>query len=92
MSTTVTRDAIDDWAAELDQVHARLGPRFVRSEPRRRVRRLVDRARAVDDFPCATKLYVVVPGRVLHIADVVVPPVLVTVNVLSVTDVGACRP
>ncbi len=38
MSPVITPDAVHSWAEELDQVHARLGPRFVRSEPRQRVR------------------------------------------------------
>src|SRR5687768_10266264 len=38
MSTTVTVKAVHTWAEELEQVHARLGPRFARSEPRQRVR------------------------------------------------------
>jgi SRSO17 transposase len=38
MSSTITPDAVHQWAEELDCVHARLGPRFVRSEPRQRVR------------------------------------------------------
>ena len=38
MSTTITPLAVRDWAAELDRVHARLSPRFIRSEPRCRVR------------------------------------------------------
>jgi SRSO17 transposase len=38
MSSTITPDVIHSWAEELDRVHRRLGPRFVRSEPRQRVR------------------------------------------------------
>src|SRR5690349_17401688 len=29
---------IDAWSAELERLHARIGPRFARSEPRRRAR------------------------------------------------------
>jgi SRSO17 transposase len=29
---------VDDWVSELDRLHARIGPRFARSEPRRRAR------------------------------------------------------
>lgn len=38
MSSTITPYDIRGWTAELDQVHARLGPRFRRREPRQRVR------------------------------------------------------
>lgn len=38
MSTSITRENVDTWAEELDQVHAWLARRFVRSEPRQRVR------------------------------------------------------
>jgi SRSO17 transposase len=38
MSTTITPAAVHAWAEELDRVHARLGPRFARREPRQRVR------------------------------------------------------
>jgi SRSO17 transposase len=38
MRTVITPEAVHTWAEELDHVHARLGPRFVRSEPRQRVR------------------------------------------------------
>ena len=38
MTTTVTVNAVHDWATELEQVHRRLAPHFVRSEPRQRVR------------------------------------------------------
>ena len=37
MAVPVTQDAVQDWAAELDQVHRRVAPHFVRSEPRQRV-------------------------------------------------------
>jgi|GEM_PF-2423855 len=38
MSTTVTVKTVQTWAEELEQVHRRLAPRFVRREPRQRVR------------------------------------------------------
>lgn len=38
MSATITQDTVHDWATELEQVHRRLAPHFVRSEPRQRVR------------------------------------------------------
>jgi SRSO17 transposase len=38
MSSTITPDVIHNWAEELDCVQTRLGPRFVRREPRQRVR------------------------------------------------------
>lgn len=38
MPATVTPDAVQDWAMELDQVHRRLVPHFARREPRQRVR------------------------------------------------------
>jgi SRSO17 transposase len=38
MATTITPQTVRDWARELDQVHACLAPRFVRREPRQRVR------------------------------------------------------
>jgi SRSO17 transposase len=38
MSATITQDTVLNWAHELDQVHARLAPHVVRSEPRQRVR------------------------------------------------------
>jgi SRSO17 transposase len=38
MSTAITSDVVHTWATQLDRVHARLAPRFVRSEPRQRVR------------------------------------------------------
>ena len=38
MSATITQDTVHDWAEELEQVHARLDPRFARREPRQRVR------------------------------------------------------
>jgi len=38
MSATINPDAVRDWSSELDQVHRRLAPHFVRSEPRQRVR------------------------------------------------------
>jgi len=38
MSVTITPHVVHDWAEELDRVHGRLAPRFVRSEPRQRVR------------------------------------------------------
>jgi SRSO17 transposase len=38
MSTPITQAAVADWATELEQVHGRLSPYFVRSEPRQRVR------------------------------------------------------
>jgi SRSO17 transposase len=41
MSSTITPDAVQTWAEELDRVQARLGPRFRRSEPRQRVRAYV---------------------------------------------------
>lgn len=37
MSTIITQAAVHAWAEELDRVHARLGPRFARSEPRQRM-------------------------------------------------------
>src|SRR5215207_8492173 len=38
MPTVITPGAVHIWAKELDQVHARLAPRFARREPRQRVR------------------------------------------------------
>jgi SRSO17 transposase len=38
MATTITPEAINQWAEEVDRVHARLAARFARPEPRRRVR------------------------------------------------------
>lgn len=38
MSATITQAAVHDWSTELEQVHRRLAPHFVRSEPRQRVR------------------------------------------------------
>ena len=38
MSATITPDVVQGWATELDRVHRQLAPRFVRSEPRQRVR------------------------------------------------------
>ena len=38
MSATITQATVHDWATELEQVHRRLEPHFVRSEPRQRVR------------------------------------------------------
>jgi SRSO17 transposase len=38
MRTVITPEAVHTWAEELDHVHARLGPRFARREPRQRVR------------------------------------------------------
>jgi SRSO17 transposase len=38
MSITIDQTTVQDWATELDVVHARLAPQFVRREPRQRVR------------------------------------------------------
>ena len=38
MSRTIDQTTVQDWATELDVVHARLAPQFVRREPRQRVR------------------------------------------------------
>jgi len=38
MSTSITQAIVQDWATELEQVHGRLAPHFVRCEPRQRVR------------------------------------------------------
>ena len=38
MPTTIDQQTVERWAAELNAVHARLAPRFARSEPRQRVR------------------------------------------------------
>ncbi len=38
MSPVITPDAVHTWAEELNRVHVRLAPHFVRSEPRQRVR------------------------------------------------------
>lgn len=38
MAVPITPDAVQEWAAELDQVHRRVAAHFVRSEPRQRVR------------------------------------------------------
>jgi SRSO17 transposase len=38
MSTSITRQMVQDWSSELEQVHRRLGPHFARSEPRGRAR------------------------------------------------------
>lgn len=38
MSVSITQATIHDWATELEQVHRRLMPHFVRREPRQRVR------------------------------------------------------
>jgi SRSO17 transposase len=38
MSATITQDTVHTWATELEQVHRRLAPHFVRSEPRQRAR------------------------------------------------------
>ncbi len=41
MATTVDQRMVQEWAGELDGLHARLGPRFGRAEPRRRARAYV---------------------------------------------------
>lgn len=38
MSASITQESVHDWATELEQVHRRLAPHFVRCEPRQRVR------------------------------------------------------
>jgi len=38
MSITIDQTTVQDWATELDVVHALLAPQFVRREPRQRVR------------------------------------------------------
>lgn len=38
MSAVITQATVQEWATELDKVHGRLAPHFVRSEPRQRVR------------------------------------------------------
>lgn len=38
MLAPITQAAVQDWSTELEQVHRRLAPHFVRSEPRQRVR------------------------------------------------------
>ena len=43
MATTVEQRLVQEWAGELAGRHARLGPRFGRAEPRRRVRAYVER-------------------------------------------------
>jgi len=42
MTATVAVALVQGWAADLDALHARLGPRFGRAEPRRRVRAYVE--------------------------------------------------
>ena len=42
MTATVDLALVRGWAADLDALHARLGPRFGRAEPRRRVRAYVE--------------------------------------------------
>ena len=42
MATTVDLALVQGWAADLDALHGRLGPRFGRAEPRRRVRAYVE--------------------------------------------------
>ena len=42
MVATVDQEMVPGWAADLDVLHARLGPRFGRAEPRRRVRAYVE--------------------------------------------------
>jgi SRSO17 transposase len=42
MVGTVDQEMVQGWAADLDVLHARLGPRFGRAEPRRRVRAYVE--------------------------------------------------
>ena len=41
MPAVVDQRTVAGWVAELDMLHARLGPRFGRAEPRRRVRAYV---------------------------------------------------
>jgi SRSO17 transposase len=38
MSASITQAVVQDWSTDLDQIHRRLAPHFVRSEPRQRVR------------------------------------------------------
>ena len=42
MTATVDVALVQGWAADLDALHARLGPRFGRAEPRQRVRAYVE--------------------------------------------------
>jgi len=42
MAATVDLVQVQGWAADLDALHGRLGPRFGRAEPRRRVRAYVE--------------------------------------------------
>ena len=38
MTTTIEQHTIEDWASELERVHARIAPHVIRPEPRQRVR------------------------------------------------------
>lgn len=42
MEGTVDVATVRGWSADLDALHARLGPRFGRAEPRRRVRAYIE--------------------------------------------------